>query len=122
MPCCCAQTACDLELWQEAFRSVEDIQGLMALGKKTPKPQLMAIYYARLTRIFTVSGSHLYNGYAWCAFMHQHSPAAGGVASPKCKIHHFARHLSHLATLWGADIDLCAVQVQHCRSVADVQS
>jgi translation initiation factor 3 subunit A len=61
------QTACDLELWQEAFRSVEDIQGLMALGKKTPKPQLMAIYYARLTRIFTVSGSHLYNGYAWCA-------------------------------------------------------
>jgi len=61
------QTACDLELWQEAFRSVEDIQGLMALGKKTPKPQLMAIYYARLTRIFTVSDSHLYNGYAWCA-------------------------------------------------------
>ena len=62
-----AQTACDLELWQEAFRSVEDIQGLMTLGKKAPKPQLMATYYARLTRIFMVSGSHLYNGYAWCA-------------------------------------------------------
>lgn len=61
-----AQTACDLELWQEAFRSVEDIQGLMNLSKKTPKPQLMAIYYARLTRIFAVSDSHLYNGYAWC--------------------------------------------------------
>ena len=52
---------------QEAFRSVEDIQGLMALGRKAPKPQMMASYYARLTRIFTVSGSHLYNGYAWCA-------------------------------------------------------
>ena len=25
----------------------------------------MAQYYARLTRIFTVSESHLYNGYAW---------------------------------------------------------
>lgn len=60
------QTACDLELWQEAFRSVEDIQGLMNLSKKTPKPQLMAVYYARLTRIFAVSNSHLYNGYAWC--------------------------------------------------------
>ena len=46
---------------------MEDIQGLMALGRKAPKPQLMAVYYARLTRIFTVSGSHLYNGYAWCA-------------------------------------------------------
>lgn len=59
------KTACDLQLWQEAFRSVEDIQGLMTLSVKPPKPQLMAVYYARLTRIFAVSGAHLYNGYAW---------------------------------------------------------
>ncbi|EIE20453.1 hypothetical protein COCSUDRAFT_30620 [Coccomyxa subellipsoidea C-169] len=59
------RVACELALWQEAFRSVEDIQGLAALGKKAPKPQLMAMYYAKLTRIFTVSDSHLYNGYAW---------------------------------------------------------
>eukprot|EP00884_Botryococcus_braunii_P006913 jgi/Botrbrau1/16222/Bobra.0066s0008.1 len=59
------KVACELELWQEAFRSVEDIQGLIAIGKKSPKPQLMATYYARLTRIFTVADSHLYNGYAW---------------------------------------------------------
>ncbi|KAK9824579.1 hypothetical protein WJX72_011465 [[Myrmecia] bisecta] len=59
------KVACELELWQEAFRSVEDIQGLIAMGKKSPKPQMMATYYAKLTRIFTVSQSHLYNGYAW---------------------------------------------------------
>ncbi|KAK9917232.1 hypothetical protein WJX75_002153 [Coccomyxa subellipsoidea] len=59
------RVACELSLWQEAFRSVEDIQGLAALGKKAPKPQLMAMYYAKLTRIFTVSDSHVYNGYAW---------------------------------------------------------
>ena len=58
------QVACELELWQEAFRSVEDIQGLAAIGKKAPKPQFMATYYAKLTRIFTVSESHLYNGYS----------------------------------------------------------
>ena len=58
------QVACELELWQEAFRSVEDIQGLAAIGKKAPKPQFMATYYAKLTRIFTVSESHLYNGCA----------------------------------------------------------
>ena len=58
-----AQVACELELWQEAFRSVEDIQGLSAIGKKPPKPQLMALYYAKLTQIFTVSEAHLYNGY-----------------------------------------------------------
>ncbi|KAL4444951.1 hypothetical protein ABPG77_004001 [Micractinium sp. CCAP 211/92] len=61
------RTACDLELWAEAFRSVEDIQGLMALAPKgcKPRPQLMATYYAKLTQIFTKSESRLYSAYAW---------------------------------------------------------
>lgn len=57
--------ATDLELWQEAFRSVEDIHGLMSMVKKTPKPSVMVIYYAKLTEIFWVSDSHLYHAYAW---------------------------------------------------------
>ena len=63
--------ACELELWQEAFRSVEDIQGLLSQSKKAPKPQMMATYYAKLTKIFTVSDSHLYNGYAWYISSHR---------------------------------------------------
>lgn len=63
------QVATDLELWQEAFRSVEDIHGLMTLVKKSPKPQLMAIYYAKLTKIFWKSENHLYHAYAWCVHM-----------------------------------------------------
>ncbi|GKV07478.1 hypothetical protein SLEP1_g19253 [Rubroshorea leprosula] len=57
--------ATELELWQEAFRSIEDIHGLMWMVKKTPKPSLMVIYYAKLTEIFWISGSHLYHAYAW---------------------------------------------------------
>ncbi|XP_057502922.1 eukaryotic translation initiation factor 3 subunit A-like [Actinidia eriantha] len=57
--------ATELELWQEAFRSVEDIHGLMCMVKKTPKPSLMVVYYAKLTEIFWVSASHLYHAYAW---------------------------------------------------------
>ncbi|GAQ81367.1 eukaryotic translation initiation factor eIF-3 subunit A [Klebsormidium nitens] len=59
------KVATELELWQEAFRSVEDIHGLMSLVKKVPKPQLMAAYYAKLTKIFQVAGSHLYHAYTW---------------------------------------------------------
>ncbi|XP_008809196.2 eukaryotic translation initiation factor 3 subunit A-like [Phoenix dactylifera] len=57
--------ATDLELWQEAFRSVEDIHGLMSMIKKSPKPSLMVIYHAKLTEIFWVSESYLYHAYAW---------------------------------------------------------
>ncbi|CAL0309828.1 unnamed protein product [Lupinus luteus] len=57
--------ATELELWQEAFRSVEDIHGLMCLVKKTPKSSLMVVYYAKLTDIFWISSSHLYHAYAW---------------------------------------------------------
>ncbi|PON65523.1 Proteasome component (PCI) domain containing protein [Trema orientale] len=57
--------ATELELWQEAFRSVEDIHGLMSMVKKTPKPSLMVVYYAKLSEIFWISSSHLYHAYAW---------------------------------------------------------
>ncbi|CAJ1866076.1 unnamed protein product [Sphenostylis stenocarpa] len=57
--------ATELELWQEAFRLVEAIHGLMCLVKKTPKPSLMVVYYVKLTEIFWISSSHLYHAYAW---------------------------------------------------------
>ncbi|KAK9148515.1 hypothetical protein Scep_007272 [Stephania cephalantha] len=57
--------ATELELWQEAFRSVEDIHGLMCLVKKSPKPSMMVVYYAKLTEIFWISESHLYHAYSW---------------------------------------------------------
>ncbi|KAM4072790.1 hypothetical protein ACB094_11G166100 [Castanea mollissima] len=59
------KVATELELWQEAFRSVEDSHGLMFMVKKTPKASLMVVYYAKLTEIFWISSSHLYHAYAW---------------------------------------------------------
>eukprot|EP00253_Pinus_taeda_P012477 PITA_12477 len=53
------------EQLKEAFRSIEDIHGVVCMVKKTPKPQMMAIYYSKLTKIFWISESHLYHGYAW---------------------------------------------------------
>lgn len=50
---------------KEAFRSAEDIHGLMCMVKKTPKAALMVTYYAKLTEIFWISESHLYHAYAW---------------------------------------------------------
>ena len=63
------RVAADLSMWQEAFRSIEDIYSLIETGKRaglpSPPPSMMAVYYMRLTQIFTVSDSPLYLAFAW---------------------------------------------------------
>ena len=59
------ESAIQMELWQEAFKAVEDIHGLIALSKKPPKPSLMANYYNKLGLVFWKSGSRMFHACAW---------------------------------------------------------
>ncbi|XP_054974940.1 eukaryotic translation initiation factor 3 subunit A [Sorex araneus] len=54
-------SAISMELWQEAFKAVEDIHGLFNLSKKPPKPQLMANYYNKVSTVFWKSGNALFH-------------------------------------------------------------
>uniref|UniRef100_H0VSS2 Eukaryotic translation initiation factor 3 subunit A n=1 Tax=Cavia porcellus TaxID=10141 RepID=H0VSS2_CAVPO len=54
-------SAISMELWQEAFKAVEDIHGLFSLSKKPPKPQLMANYYNKVSTVFWKSGNALFH-------------------------------------------------------------
>lgn len=59
------EVASSLELWNEGFRTVEEIYSIMQIGGKKTKPRVMAQYYEKLTRIFFVSDNHLFHAYCW---------------------------------------------------------
>lgn len=58
--------ATEMELWHEAFRSIEDIHGLFVLARKSAKPSLIITYYDRLCRVFQMSGNYLYLAATLC--------------------------------------------------------
>lgn len=57
-------TAVELEHWQEAYRTIEDIHMIMTMGKAKAKPQHLSIYYDKLMQVFWVSGNYLYHAHA----------------------------------------------------------
>ena len=53
-----------MELWQEAYKAIEDIHGLMILSKKVFQPKMMANYYQKLALVFLKCGNQLFHAAA----------------------------------------------------------
>jgi translation initiation factor 3 subunit A len=57
--------ASSLELWNEAYKSIEDIHSLIKLSKKSLDPTMLVKFYEHLTKIFWVSENYLLHAYAY---------------------------------------------------------
>jgi len=72
-----------LELWNEGFKTVEEIYTVIEIGRRTPRPRIMATYYDKLMRIFWVSDNHLFHAY--CSYRHYCLTCDSRVVSPEEK-------------------------------------
>uniref|UniRef100_M4BRR0 Eukaryotic translation initiation factor 3 subunit A n=1 Tax=Hyaloperonospora arabidopsidis (strain Emoy2) TaxID=559515 RepID=M4BRR0_HYAAE len=75
------QVATDLELFSEAFRTIDDINNIMNLVEQTPRVDLLVTYYEKLAQIFQVSKNHLFHAYAlykWYSLRVAGLPGLGG--------------------------------------------
>lgn len=57
-------SAIQMELWQEAYKAIEDVHGLMNLAKKQPVAKTMANYYQKLAMVFWKAGNQLFHAAA----------------------------------------------------------
>ncbi|XP_073948086.1 eukaryotic translation initiation factor 3 subunit a isoform X2 [Choristoneura fumiferana] len=57
-------SAIQMELWQEAYKAIEDIHSLMNMSKKTPVAKTMANYYGKLALVFWKAGHCLFHAAA----------------------------------------------------------
>lgn len=62
------ETAISMELWQEAYKSAEDVHGMMQLSKdkdkRTVKPSSYVNYYDKLALVFWKAGNSLFHAAA----------------------------------------------------------
>lgn len=57
-----------LELWHEAYKSIEDVYHLSKMSEKQPKPSTLANYYENLAKVFLISGNQALHTAAWVKF------------------------------------------------------
>jgi translation initiation factor 3 subunit A len=60
--------AAELELWQEGFRTVEDIYYLLKQYPRKAKQSMMANYYEKLSKILMVGENYLFHSAAFCEY------------------------------------------------------
>ncbi len=63
------QHAADMELWTEAWRTIQDVHDIMASTPRELKPKVRADFYLQLSNIFLQAGSSLFHAHALAKYV-----------------------------------------------------
>ncbi|SCZ90957.1 BZ3500_MvSof-1268-A1-R1_Chr1-3g02420 [Microbotryum saponariae] len=72
-------TAVELELWQEAFRTAEDIHALVGMSKRAPKASMMATFFDKMVKVFGVGQNYLFHAAAYSKLYALHAARVAAV-------------------------------------------
>lgn len=58
------ESSIKIDLWQEAFRAIEEIHHLLGIGGKAPKPALLDNFYAKQAKVYWMAQNALFHAAA----------------------------------------------------------
>lgn len=58
------ESAIKIDLWQEAFRAIEEIHHLMGISGKAPKPALLENFYVKQAKVYWMAQNELFHAAA----------------------------------------------------------
>lgn len=53
-----------MDLWQEAFKAIEEIHNLLGISGKVPKPGLLENFYSKQAKVYLMAGNRLFHAAA----------------------------------------------------------
>ena len=109
-------TAIEMKLWQEAYRTVEDVHAMLAIMPLRPKAKPMATYHAQLAKVFWVAGNTLFHSMSLIRLYNLSKTFATQPSASEMEAHANRAVLAVLATPLDppvADVNLLEYDLEH---------
>ncbi len=58
------ESSIKIDLWQEAFRAIEEIHNLLGISGKMPKPALLENFYIKQAKVYWMAHNKLFHAAA----------------------------------------------------------
>ena len=58
------ESSINVDLWQEAFKAIEEIHNLLGISGKAPKPEVLEDFYVKQAKVYWMANNKLFHAAA----------------------------------------------------------